>query len=264
MTYGPYTDLTVSQEEEILLVTLNRPDRLNAMRNHLRRELLNCLLQAEADPSVRAIVVTGAGDRAFSAGAEIQELQERTLHSELSRPAELRRELPRVAESLSKPVIAAINGFCLGAGLEFAMACTIRIASENAKLGLPEINLGVIPGSGGSQRLPRLVGLGWAMQMAVTGEPVSAETAARIGLVTEVVPQTQLLDRAMALARTVGAKAPVAFAAARDAVLRALDSDLATGIDYERKLFALCCATADKAEGIAAFLEKRKPQFRGN
>ena len=258
-----YTDLIVERDEDVLVVTLNRPERLNAMRNHLRAELIEALKEAEANGGVRAVVVTGAGDKAFSAGADIAELQERTLYTELSRPAELRRELPRIAEGLAKPVVAAINGFCLGAGLELALACTLRIAAARARLGLPEINLGVIPGSGGTQRLARLVGLGWALHMVLTGEPLTAEQGLRIGLVTEITADQELLPRAKSLARLMGGKAPVALAAARDAVLRSLDMDLASGLDFERKLFAICAATEDKAEGVRAFLEKRKPQFRG-
>ena len=177
--------------------------------------------------------------------------------------ATLRKELPTAIERLGKPSVAAINGYCFGAGLEFAMGCTIRIASENAQLALPEINLGQIPGSGGTQRLYRFVGLGWAMQMVLTGQRVDAETAREIGLVTEVMPQADLMLRAKELARTLGAQSPIAFVAGRDAVLRSTETELLAGIDFERKLYAICMATEDSREALKAYTEKRAPEYKG-
>lgn len=264
MRHGEYENIGVTEQADVLVIELSRPARRNAMSLDLRRELTACLLAAEANDKIRALVITGEGEKAFSAGADIEELQQRTSASELARGAELRRELPRVAETLSKPTVAAINGLCLGAGLEFAIACTVRIACESAKLGLPEINLGVIPGSGGTQRLSRLIGMGRAMEMTITGLPISATRAEQIGLVSEAVPDDALMERAVELARLVGSKPQVAFVSARDAVLRSPDLDLTSGLEFERRLFALCVDTDDKAEAVDAFLTKRKPTFRNH
>ena len=258
-----YRNVAAETDGELLIVTLNWPERLNALSHQMRVDLLDCVRRAEKEETVRAIVFTGHGDRAFSAGANIPELEERSLRSELGSAATLRKELPTTIERLAKPSVAAINGYCFGAGLELALGCTVRIASENATLAQPEITLGQIPGSGGTQRLYRYVGLGWAMQMILTGEPVDAKTALSIGLVTEVLPPSDLLPRAKALARVLGSRAPLAFAAGRDAVLRSTESDLLTGIDYERKLYAICAATEDSKEGLRAYAEKRRPIYRG-
>lgn len=253
-----FIDLRVERRDDVLVVWLNRPKQRNAMRLELRKELIECLLEAEDDESVRAVVVTGAGDVAFSAGADLGELAVRTPTSEMRRAAELRRELPRVAETLGKPTVAAINGLCIGGGLEFALACTARLASEQAAFSLPEVNLGVITGSGGSQRLPRAVGLSWAMYLLTTGESIDAVCAARIGLITEVLPTDQLLDRAVAVARLMGSKPPMAFIGARDAVVRSFDLDLASGLEFERKAFGLCLGTGDKDKAVAEYFARRK------
>lgn len=258
-----YQNVLTERDGELLVVTLHRPERHNAMTHQMRVDLLDCVRRAEDDDDVRAIVFTGEGDKAFCAGANIPELDERTLHSEMGNAATLRKELPTAVERLSKPTVAAINGYCYGAGLEFALGCTIRIASDTASLGQPEITLGQIPGSGGTQRLYRFVGLGWAMQMVLTGEPVDAATARDIGLVTETTDQKGLLPRAKELARTLGSRAPMAFMTGRDAVLRSTETDLLTGIDYERKLYAICMATEDVREGMAAYREKRQPVYKG-
>ena len=258
-----YLNIVTGMDDDVLVVTLCWPERLNAMSHQMRVDLLDCMRRAETDDSVKAIVLTGDGERAFCAGANIPELEERTLVSEMGPAATLRKELPTAVERLSKPVVAAVNGYCFGAGLELALGCTLRIASDNATFAQPEIKLGQIPGSGGTQRLYRFVGLGWAMQMVLTGEPVDARTAQSIGLVTEVLPPDRLHQRALELARLLGTKAPMAFVAGRDAVLRSTESDLLTGIDYERKLYALCVATEDAKEGVRAWREKRLPQYKG-
>jgi enoyl-CoA hydratase/carnithine racemase len=258
-----YKNLMTDMDGELLVVTLHRPEKLNAMTHQMRVDLLDCIRQAEENEAVRAIVFTGHGDKAFCAGANIPELEERTLQSEMGNAATLRKELPTTVERLAKPTVAAINGHCYGAGLEFSLGCTIRIVSENALLGQPEIKLGQIPGSGGTQRLYRFVGLAWAMQLVLTGEPVDAETARSIGLVTEVTAQDKLLGRAKELARTLGSRAPLSFVAGRDAVLRSTESDLLTGIDFERKLYAMLMATEDRDEGLAAYREKRDPVYKG-
>lgn len=259
----PYDNILTEQDGKLLIVTLHRPDRHNAMTHQMRIDLLDCARRAEADEAVRAIVFTGHGEISFCAGANIPELAERTLQSEMGPEATLRKELPTAIERLGIPTVAAINGYCFGAGLEFTLGCTARLASDNAKLGQPEITLGQIPGSGGTQRLYRFVGLGWAMQLVLTGEPIDAETARSIGLVTEVLPQSDLLPRAKALARLLGSRAPIAFAAGRDAVLRSTETDLMNGIDYERKLYAICMATEDSREGLQAYAEKREPAYKG-
>ena len=258
-----YGNVLTETDGGLLVVTLHWPERRNALSHGMRVDLLDCVRRAETDAAVRAIVITGHGDKSFSAGANIPELEERTPVSEMGPAATLRKDLPTAIERLGKPTVAAINGYCLGAGLELAMGCTVRIASENALLGQPEIALGQIPGSGGTQRLYRFVGLGWAMQMVLTGQRIDARTAASIGLVTEVVPQADLLPRAKALARDMGSRAPMAFVAGRDAVLRSTETDLLTGIDYERKLYALCIGTEDAREGMRAYAEKRAPEYKG-
>jgi len=258
-----YQHIVTETDGELLIVTLRWPERRNAMNHQMRVDLMECARRAEADDDIKAIVFTGDGDKSFCAGANIPELSERTLVSEMGEAATLRKELPTVIERLGKPTVAAINGYCFGAGLEFAMGCTVRIASDNASLGQPEISLGQIPGSGGTQRLYRFVGLGWAMQMVLTGEPVDAATAQGIGLVTEVMAQESLMDRAKELARTLGSRAPVAFVAGRDAVLRSTETDLLNGIDYERKLYAICMGTEDGQEALKAYAEKRPPVYKG-
>ena len=258
-----YENVLTEMDGELLIVTLHWPERHNALDRQMRVDLLDCVRRAETDEAVRAIVITGHGDKSFSAGANIPELEERTLVSEMGPAATLRKDLPTAIERLAKPSVAAINGYCLGAGLELAMGCTIRIASENALLGQPEIALGQIPGSGGTQRLYRFVGLGWAMQMVLTGQRIDAPTASSIGLVTEVLPRAELLDRAKALARDMGSRAPMAFVAGRDAVLRSTETDLLTGIDYERKLYAICMGTEDVREAMQAYAEKRAPEYKG-
>ena len=258
-----YENIITEMDGDLIIVTLRRPEKMNAINHQMRIDLLDCVRAAESDDQVRGIVLTGDGDRAFSAGADIPELSERTLATEMGQSSNLRKELPTVIERLYKPTVAAINGYCFGAGLEIALGCTIRIASDTARLAQPEITLGQIPGSGGTQRLSRLVGLGWAMQMILTGEHVQAETALDIGLITEVHPPDVLLARAKELARTLGSRAPLAFVAGRDAVLRSTETDLLNGIDYEKKLYAICMASEDSREGLKAYAEERKPVYKG-
>jgi enoyl-CoA hydratase len=258
-----YENVRTEMDGDLLIVTLHWPERLNAMNHQMRVDLLDCMRQAEDDDAIRAIVITGDGDKAFCAGANIPELEQRTLVSEMGPSATLRKDLPTVIERLGKPTVAAINGYCFGAGLELAIGCTVRIASDNARMAQPEITLGQIPGSGGTQRLYRFVGLGWAMQMILTGQRIDAEMAASIGLVTEVMALAELMPRAKELARALGSQAPMAFIAGRDAVLRSTETDLLTGIDYERKLYAICMATEDNREGLNAYTEKRPPDYKG-
>lgn len=262
MAEAAVSRLKVSIEKRIAVIRLSDPERRNAMSLPMREQCYAVLRQLEHDGEVDAIVITGDGDKAFSAGADIREVAERTVAGELSTRAQLRRELPRLIETLRLPTIAAINGYCLGAGLELALACTLRIAAETATIGLPEINLGVIPGSGGTQRLARLVGMGRAMEMITLGESITATEAWRIGLVNRLCAPSELMPVALEVCARWQSKGSVSLMAARDAVLRSADVALAAGIDYENKLFALCIASGERDEGVKAFREKREPRFR--
>jgi enoyl-CoA hydratase len=245
----------------ILALTINRPEKRNALNAAVHAAVLAAMDAAAADPTVRVVVVTGAGDKAFVAGADIAEFEQRT-------PAEQhafmcgRRAYDAVADC-PKPVIAAINGLCLGGGLELALACDLRVASSAAKLGTPEINLGLLPGGGATQRLPRLVRQGAALRLVLTGEPVDAAEALRLGLVEEVVEPAALLPRALALAARLATLSPVALAAAKQAVCAALDLPFAEGLALERACFLGAFASEDRREGVRAFLEKRAAVFGG-
>jgi enoyl-CoA hydratase len=243
-------------------VTLNRPKVLNALNTPTWRDLRTVFEDARDDAAVRGIILTGAGDKAFIAGADISELAHATaIDAEVS--SRFGQEVLSLIENLGKPVIAAINGFALGGGCETAMACTIRIAVENAKFGQPEVKLGLLPGGGGTQRLPRLVGKGRALQLILSGGMISAQEAWRIGLVNEVVPATELIPRAEAILKEIAANAPVAIRHSLDAVNKGMDTSQSEGFDLEASYFGLCAGTEDKKEGTSAFLEKRAPQFHG-
>lgn len=246
----------------VALVTINRPDKLNALSAAVIAELRDMFERIQGDPAIRAAIVTGAGERAFVAGADIKEL---AAHSPLEMRDAARRgqDTFRLLEKSSKPSVAAINGFALGGGLELAMACTVRFASENARLGQPEVKLGLIPGYGGSQRLPRLVGRGRALELLLAGDPIAAAEAHRIGLVNAVVPQAELLNYSRAWLAKVLANGPVAVALTMETVDAGLDIGLEEGLRLEAAAFGLCAATGDCREGTRAFLEKRKPAFAG-
>jgi enoyl-CoA hydratase len=254
--------LLLERDGAIAILTINRPAVLNALNRQVLEELSHAIETLGADDGVRAIVLTGAGEKAFVAGADINELAAQSPVSgrEL---AQRGQALFRRIETLGKPVIAAINGFALGGGCELAMACTFRLAADTAKIGQPEINLGLIPGYGGSQRLPRLVGKDRAMEMILTGRHISAEEAFRIGLVTRVVPAAALAGDARQFAVELASKAPVAVRYAMDAIERGLDMPFLDACDYEATLFGLVASTDDMREGTRAFLEKRKPAFTG-
>jgi len=257
-----YEAITVERQDHVAIVTLNRPAALNAQNNPMRRELRDAFAGLGQDGDVRAIVVTGAGDRAFSAGADIKEFLEPgapTEQRELRKRLDYRAEMDRCPQ----PIIAAIRGFALGGGLELALACDIRIAAEDAQLGLTEVNLAIIPGGGGTQRLPRVVGRGKALEMILTGERVPAAEALRIGLVERVVPVAELMPAALALARTIADKAPIALRYAKEAVVSGLGMSLADGLRLENDLSTLLRTTEDRAEGARAFVEKRKPRWSG-
>ena len=243
-------------------VTVNRPKVLNALNRGTWRDLRTAFEDARDDSSVRGVIMTGAGDKAFIAGADISELAHLTA-VEAEQSSAFGQAVLDLIEGLGKPVIAAINGFALGGGCETAMACTIRVASENAKFGQPEVTLGLVPGGGGTQRLPRLVGKGRALQLILSGQMISAAEAYRIGLVNEVVPADALIARAEAILKQIFANAPVAVKFSLEAVNKGVETTQAEGLALEASFFGLCAGTDDKKEGTAAFLEKRKPQFQG-
>jgi enoyl-CoA hydratase len=257
-----YENILVERTEAVAQITLNRPKVLNALNRALFAELDSALDELAADDSIRAIVLTGAGEKAFAAGADIQELAQVSAVEGQQLALSGQRVFSKL-ENLGKPVIAAINGFALGGGCELALSATLRIASETARLGQPEVKLGLIPGYGGSQRLPRLVGKGAALKLLLTGEMIAAAEALRIGLVDEVVPAAELLPRARALASTIAAMAPIAIRQCLAAVYSGYDLPLEEALAHEAALFGLCCATVDKAEGTKAFLEKRAPIWKG-
>src|SRR5438270_423597 len=257
-----FDNLIVDRDGSVAILTINRPKVLNALNSATVDELRRAVLELRRDRAVRAIVLTGAGDKAFVAGADINELA--TLRPPEGREHALTgQHVFDVIENLGIPVIAAINGYALGGGCELAMACTLRLASETAKIGQPEVKLGIIPGYGGTQRLPRLVGKGIAMQLVLTGEMISAQEAHRIGLVNEVVAAAELIPRAEAIAQKIIANAPLAVQYAMEAVNKGMEMTLAEGLYLEAVLFGVSCATEDKKEGTTAFLEKRAAQFKG-
>ncbi|WP_316396251.1 enoyl-CoA hydratase-related protein [Bradyrhizobium sp. 33ap4] len=246
----------------IAYVTLNRPKVLNALDATTWADLRSAFEDAKADSSLRGVILTGAGDKAFVAGADISELA-RVDAYEAEEFSRFGHEVLNLIENLGKPVIAAINGFALGGGCETAMACTIRIAAEHAKFGQPEVKLGLLPGGGGTQRLPRLVGKGRALQLILTGETISAHEAYRIGLVNEVVPAANLIARAEAVLKQIAANAPIAVKYSLDAANKGLDTSQSEGLALEASYFGICASTEDKREGTTAFLEKRAPEFQG-
>ena len=258
----PFENLLVETQERIARVTLNRPHKLNALNRATIGELGACCEQLAGDPGVGVVILTGAGEKAFVAGADINELASQTPIEGKQYGLAGQAVLNRI-ENLGKPVIAAVNGYALGGGCELAMACTLRIASVNARFGQPEVKLGIIPGYGGTQRLPRLVGTGRALQLLLTGEQIQADEALRIGLVNEVVAAAELLPRCEAIARLILANAPIAVRLATEAVYRGLHVPLADGLYLEATLFGLACATEDMKEGTRAFLEKRSARFTG-
>src|ERR1700684_4314503 len=257
-----YDNLLFEVSDKIARITFNRPNVLNALNRKTMDELGDCLKKVRADDAIRVLILTGAGEKAFIAGADINELSQQT-------PVNGReftlfgQEIIHRLETLGKPSIAAINGFALGGGCELALACTMRIASRNAKLGQPEVKLVILPGYGGSQRLPRLCGKGLAHELILTGEMVTAEEALRIGLVNRVVESAELLSTAESIARKIIANAPLAVKYAMEAVERGMEMPQEEGLFLEATFFSLCCATDDMREGTRAFIEKRPAKFQG-
>ncbi|MCC7309579.1 MAG: enoyl-CoA hydratase/isomerase family protein [Acidobacteria bacterium] len=257
----PYETITLEKDGKVAVITINRPDKLNALSSTVHVEGVAALDELRNDDGVRVVVITGSGEKAFIAGADISEFEGKTPVTQ--RAVFQERTLFNTIDTFPKPVIAMVNGFCLGGGNELALACDLRICSENAKFSQPEINLGIIPGGGGSQRLTRLVGEGRSMEMILTGEMIDAETAYRFGLVNHVYPAAELRAKTMELASKIAEKAPIALQLAKEAVKFASRSNLDEGLRREVDLFAICFSTEDKQEGVSAFLEKRKPEFKG-
>jgi enoyl-CoA hydratase len=256
-----YETILVERRERVAIITINRPEKRNALNIQTRAEGAAILDELRDDDSVRVVIFTGAGDKAFIAGADIAEFAGRTALQQ--RAIMMERGLFNAIDSFPKPVIAMVNGYCLGGGCELALACDIRIASETASFGQPEINLGIIPGGGGTQRLTRLVGEGKAMEMILTGEIINAQEAFRYGLVNQVVPADHLESRTMEIANRIAEKSPIALRLAKEAVKLASRSNLDEGLRREVDLFAMCFSSEDKDEGVNAFLGKRKPDFKG-
>jgi enoyl-CoA hydratase len=246
----------------IAYVTLNRPKVMNALNKVTINELRAAFEDARDDSAVRGVILTGAGEKAFAAGADIAEIANNTA-VEAEEATRRGQALTDLIENIGKPVIAAVNGFALGGGCEMAMACTIRIAAESAKFGQPEVKLGVMPGYGGTQRMPRLVGRGRALKLILSGDIIDAAEAYRIGLVDELVPDAQLIERAETVLKKIIANAPFSVKYALEAVNKGLETSVAEGLLIEASLFAVCASTDDKKEGTSAFLEKRAPKFQG-
>jgi enoyl-CoA hydratase len=258
-----FENLLVDREESFAILTINRPKVLNALNTRTLDELRRAILELKHDEAVRAVVLTGSGEKSFVAGADINELAVQTPAGGREHAIAGQHVLDLI-EQMGKPVIAAINGYALGGGCELAMACTIRIAADTARLGQPEINLGIIPGYAGTQRLARIVGKGRALELLLTGDQVSAQEAHRLGLVNRVVPGAELMAEAKKLAAALAAKAPLAIRYILEAVHKGVEMPFAQAQVFEATLFGLVASSDDMREGTAAFLEKRKPAFKGH
>jgi enoyl-CoA hydratase len=266
-TASPAAALTLAnvlyeKKGAIAYVTVNRPKVLNALNTPTWKDLRTAFEDARDDTAIRGVILTGAGNKAFIAGADIGELAH-VAAFEAEQSSRFGQEVLDLIENLGKPVIAAVNGFALGGGCETAMACTIRLAVDTAKFGQPEVTLGLVPGGGGTQRLPRLVGKGRALQLILSGEMISAQEAYRIGLVNEIVPAADLVTRAEAILKKIASNAPIAVKFALEAANKGLETSQDEGLLLEASYFGLCAATEDKKEGTSAFLEKRAPKFQG-
>ncbi|MFA6412106.1 MAG: enoyl-CoA hydratase-related protein [Syntrophales bacterium] len=256
-----YKYLLVKKEENIAVVILNRPEVLNALSGEVFHELYSVMGDIEQDKSIKVAIVTGAGDKAFAAGADITWMVNKS-SMEMRSACQITKLFHDRIENMKIPVIAAINGFALGGGCELALACDIRVMSQKARIGLPEITLGIIPGGGGTQRLARLVGKGKAMELVLTGKFLDAAEALSIGLVNVVAEPDKVMDEAMKLAKKIASLSSVAVNLAKDAVKKGMNADLETGLNYEIECFSLCFSSEDQKEGMTAFLEKRRPAFK--
>lgn len=257
-----YNNLLFEKKNDIGIITINRPKALNALNSETLHEIDMLITEISVDPTVKVVIICGAGDKAFIAGADITEMKAMTAMEGRSFAKQGQAVLDKI-QNLPQPVIAAINGFALGGGCELAMACSIRIATEKSKFGQPEVMLGVIPGFGGSQRLPRLVGTGNANELLLVGDNINAQEAYRIGLINKLVDAEKLMSVAIEMAEKIASRAPIAVQLCKEAVNEGMDVDLQTGIALEAEIFGLCFATEDQKEGMNAFVEKRKANFIG-
>jgi enoyl-CoA hydratase len=258
-----YKDIKVTKDGAVATITIDRPEVLNAIRDNTMFEIQDALNILEKDDSVRVLVLTGAGDKAFVAGGDISIMQKAESYLDVMYGLPAGQQITWNIEHFPKPVIARINGLALGGGTELALCCDIRVAVDTAIMGQPEINLGIIPGYGGTQRLPRLVGVGMAKKMILTGEHIKAEEAYRIGLVDMIVPKAELDAAVAKLCSKIAAKSPIALAMGKEAVNMGIQADLRTGLSIEARCFCMCFGSQDRIEGMTAFLEKRKPAFQG-
>lgn len=258
-----YETILLEKDGAVATVTINRPKVLNALNRPTLEDLASCFQAIAADPAIRVVILTGAGEKSFVAGADITYMQHLT-PLQAREFAALGQRVTNMIEQLDRPVIAAVNGFALGGGCELALACDIRIAGDNARFGQPEVNLGVIPGFAGTQRLPRLVGKGYACELLFSGDIIDAGEAARIGLVNRVVPREQLMNSCLDLAGRIAARGPVAVRLCKDAVNNGIEMDLGRACRYEADLFAMCFTSPQQQEGMSAFVEKRPPRFDGD
>jgi enoyl-CoA hydratase len=257
-----YANILLDKQDSIAVLTVNRPSALNALNRETLLEIKAAVKEVRDDPSVDVLIITGAGDKAFVAGADIAFMSKMTA-MEARAFGQLGGEVTILIESMSKPVIAAVNGFCLGGGCELAMACDFRICSNKSKFGQPEVSLGVTPGFGGTQRLPRLVGTGMAKQLLYSGDNIGADEALRIGLVNKVTSSEQLMEETMKIAKTISSRGQVAVRLCKDAVNHGMQVDIGQAMAFESDIFGLCFATRDQKEGMKAFMEKRKADFKG-
>ena len=257
-----YKNIYLNREEGIAYITINRPDNLNALNGNTVEEISNAIDVAERDTEVKVVIITGSGEKAFVAGADIAYMQDMSAGEAREFSINIQKTFRKI-ECLSKPVIAAVNGYCLGAGCELAMACDFRIASQNAKMGLPEVGLGVIPGAGGTQRLARLTGEGIAKELLFTGEVIDAAEALRLRLVNKVVPGHELMDYVKSIGKRIISKGQIAVNFCKTAVHEGLQTDIDRALCIETNLFSLCFATSDQKEGMRAFTQKRPPNFTG-
>ena len=258
-----YKDIKVTKDGAVATITIDRPEVLNAIRDNTMFEIQDALNILEKDDSVRVLVLTGAGDKAFVAGGDISIMQKAESYLDVMYGLPAGQQITWNIEHFPKPVIARINGLALGGGTELALCCDIRVAVDTAIMGQPEINLGIIPGYGGTQRLPRLVGVGMAKKMILTGEHIKAEEAYRIGLVDMLVPKAELDAAVAKLCSKIASKSPIALAMSKEAVNMGIQADLRTGLSIEARCFCMCFGSQDRVEGMTAFLEKRKPVFKG-
>lgn len=258
-----YTDIIVATEGAVATIAVNRPEVLNAIRDSTMFEIQDALNAIEKDDSVRVVVLTGTGDKAFVAGGDISIMAKGAGYLDVIHGLPAGQQITWNIEHFRKPVIARINGIALGGGTELALCCDIRVAADTAIMGVPEINLGIIPGYGGTQRLPRLVGTGMAKKLILTGEHISAQEAYRIGLVDVLAPKAELDEAVAKFCKRIAAKSPIALAMGKEAVNMGMQADLRTGLSIEARCFCMCFGSEDRVEGMNAFLEKRKPDFKG-